>query len=163
METYDALFAPFKDKPVNVFEIGHSAGGALRLLDDYFTHPDTRIVGIDQSDNDWLVFYNNKPYETDRVKTYIQDVHTLDLAWFEKINFIPDIVVEDSNHQLSTQIFVVKNILPIIRPGGLLILEDILFPQERRKSFDELGIPFELVDLNPIKPTNDNALIIYRK
>lgn len=163
LPTYDLLFAPFKKLPVNIFEIGHSAGGALRLFDDYFTHSDTRIVGIDQSDNDWITMYDRKAYETKRVKTYLQDVHKLSISWFNRINFLPDIIIEDSNHQLSTQLFVVQHILPLVRPGGILIIEDVLYPQERRKEFEKLGIPFELIDLNPIKDTADNALIIYRK
>jgi hypothetical protein len=163
LPVYDQLFTPFKDKKCNIFEIGHSAGGALRLFDDYFTHPGTRIIGIDQSDNDWLTFYEGKQYETNRVKTYIQDVHELNGYWFEEINFIPDIVIDDSNHLLLTQLFIVNNILPIINDGGLLIIEDIIDPQEKKLKFNELGIPYELYDLNPIMYTRDNALIVYRK
>lgn len=163
LPVYDELFSKFKHEKCNILEIGHSAGGALRLFDDYFTHPDTRIIGIDQSDNDWLTMYNGILYETERVKTYLQDVHELTKKWFEDIDFIPDIIIEDSNHQLSTQLFVVKNFLDIINPGGILAIEDVLDPQERKLEFEKLGIPFEIYDLNPIMYTRDNAIIVYRK
>lgn len=163
LPVYDQLFAPFKDKKCNVFEIGHSAGGALRLFDDYFTHPETRIVGIDQSDNDWQTFYGGIPYQTKRVETYLQDIHLLNERWFKDLDFIPDIIVEDSNHLLSTQIWVVENLLPIINSGGILAIEDVLDPQERIFEFNKLGIPCELFDLNPIMYTRDNAIIVYRK
>jgi hypothetical protein len=162
LPVYDQLFTPFKDKKCNVFEIGYSAGGALRLFDDYFTHPETRIVGIDQSHNDWKIFYNEMPYETNRVETYLQDVHLLDSKWFEDLDFIPDIVIEDSNHQLSTQIWVVQNLFSIINPGGLLAIEDVLDPQERILEFNKVGT-CELFDLNPIMYTRDNAIIVFRK
>jgi spermidine synthase len=160
---YDELFSKFKHEKCNILEIGHSAGGALRLFDDYFTHPETRIIGIDESDNDWLTMYHGIPYETDRVKTHIQDVHKLTIKWFEDLDFIPDIIIEDSNHQLSTQLFVVQNLLDIINPGGILAIEDVLDPQERRLEFEKTGIPFEVYDLNPIMYTRDNAIIVYRK
>jgi len=160
---YDELLIPFKHKKCNIFEIGHSAGGALRLFDDYFTHPETRIIGIDISDTDWLELYGSKPYETNRVKTYIQDIHNIDLAWFDDIDFIPDIIIDDSDHLLSTQLFVVEKLLSIINIGGLLVIEDVLNPQERKLEFEKLGIPFELYDLNPIMYTRDNALIMYKK
>lgn len=163
LPVYDVLFAPFQDKKCNIFEIGHSAGGALRLFDDYFTHPETRIVGIDQSDNDWHIFYHGAAYRTPRVETYLKDANLLNLEWFNNISFIPDIVIEDSNHQLETQLYIVNTLLPIIRPGGMLIIEDILDPQERKHEFEKLGIPFELLDLNSILPTRDNALIVYKK
>lgn len=162
LPVYDKLFLPFKDKKCNILEIGHSAGGALRLFDNYFTHPETRIVGIDQSHNDWLTMYEGKAYETDRVKTLLQDVHELDKKWFDDLDFYPDIIIEDSNHLLSTQLFVVHRLLPLLPAGGLLVIEDVLDPQERKLEFEKLGIPFELFDLNPIMPTRDNALIVYR-
>jgi len=162
LPVYDKLFAPYKDKAINLFEVGHSAGGALRLFDDYFRHPDTRIIGIDQSDNDWITMYDRKPYDTERVETFLQDANLLDREWFNRRNFWPDIVIEDSNHQLDTQLYIVKTLLPIMRPGGLLIIEDVLDPVERVKEFEKLGIEFELFDLNHIKYTADNALIVYR-
>lgn len=163
LPSYDELFLKFKDKKCNILEIGHSAGGALRLFDDYFTHPETRIIGIDQSDNDWLTMYNSIPYSTQRVKTFIKDVHTLDEVWFNELGFVPDIIIEDSNHQLSTQLFVVETLLPLVSEGGLLVIEDVIDPQEQQSYFEKLNIPFELIDLNPIKYTRDNALIVYKK
>lgn len=163
LPVYDQLLKHFKNIKCNILEIGHSAGGALRLFDDYFTHPETKIIGIDESDNDWLTMYGGKPYSTNRVKTYIQDVHKLDENWFNEIGFYPDIIVEDSNHQLSTQLFVVKTLLPIISNGGILAIEDVLDPQERKLEFEKLDIPFELFDLNPIMYTRDNAIIVYKK
>jgi hypothetical protein len=162
LQTYDTLFESFQHKPVNIFEIGHSAGGSLRLFDDYFTHPDTKIIGIDQSDNDWLTMYKGAPYETNRVKTYLKDVHTLNEDWFRSINFIPDIVIEDSNHQLTTQVWVIRHILPIIRKDGILIVEDVIWEDERKEAIERLAIPFELIDLNHILYTRDNALLIFR-
>lgn len=163
LPVYDKLLRTFKDKRCNVLEIGHSAGGALRLFDDYFTHPETRIIGIDQSDNDWITMYDAKPYETGRVKTYLQDIHTIDKKWFDDLDFYPDIIIEDSNHLLSTQLFVVKTLLSLISDGGILVIEDVLDPQERKLDFEKLEIPFDLFDLNQIMPTRDNALIVYRK
>ena len=163
LPVYDELFAPFKHKKCNVFEIGHSAGGALRLFDDYFTHRGTRIIGIDESDNDWLSFYGGKPYDTKRVETYIQNIHTITEEWFKERDFIPDIIIEDSNHLLPTQIFVVQKLLPLINEGGLLAIEDVLDPQDKIIEFNKLGIPCELFDLNPIMYTRDNAIIVYRK
>jgi hypothetical protein len=167
LPVYDELFERFKHDRCNLLEIGHSAGGALRLFDDYFTHPRTRIVGIDQSDNDWLIMYSGKPYETDRVETYLYDVHNLTVNWFYELNFLPDIIIEDSNHQLQTQLFVVRELLPLINDNGLLIIEDVLDPQQRFPEFQKvqeatlISAACKLIDLNPIQNTRDNALIVF--
>ena len=34
---YDELFAPFKDKEINLLEVGVATGGSLKLWEKYFT------------------------------------------------------------------------------------------------------------------------------
>lgn len=160
---YDKLFAPLQHMPITILELGHSAGGALRLFDDYFTHPQAKIIGVDLTDNDWHTYYNGRPYETSRVKTILIDIHKIDGAWFEENDIHPDIIIDDSDHDLGTQLWIVNNLLQYVNEGGMLIIEDILDPHIRIKEFNKLEPVFELVDLNGMRYTRDNALIIYRK
>src|ERR1700722_18692475 len=44
LDKYERLFAPFRDAPITVLEIGVFDGGSLRLWEDYF--PRATIVGI---------------------------------------------------------------------------------------------------------------------
>jgi hypothetical protein len=45
---YDELFAPLRDEPLDILEIGTCHGGSLILWNDFFTC--ANIVGVDNSD-----------------------------------------------------------------------------------------------------------------
>src|SRR4051812_30233590 len=45
-EIYDRHFARFRNRPVNVLEIGVSQGGSLQMWKQYFG-PDAKIFGVD--------------------------------------------------------------------------------------------------------------------
>ncbi len=159
-EVYDELFKPFQEKECNFFECGVQSGGDLKLFDDYFTK--ARILGIDKE----AVYVDHAPRfnrYSDRVEVICFDAHNLDESFFTSHNFIPDIAIDDATHYLEDQLEFVKIMYPILNKGGLLIIEDVQLPQERKLEFEKLGIPFELIDMSDLRPMNDNALIIYRK
>lgn len=91
------------------------------------------------------------------------DLHDLDESFFTSKNFVVDIAIDDSTHYLEDQLLFVKIMYPIISKGGLLIVEDILCPQEKKIEFEKLDIPFELIDMSHLMNSSDNALIIYKK
>lgn len=143
---YDEIFAKYKDKEIRVLEIGVSSGGSLKLFEDYFMN--AQIVGIDR---------HACEYSSDRVTTFKGDFKDFDYSDF-------DIVIDDCSHYLVDQLWVVKNVLPKINKGGMLVIEDIMNPKLVVNHFDDMGIEFELIDLNNETPElDDNALIIYRK
>lgn len=159
-EIYDEMFREFQDKPCNFFEAGVQSGGDLKLFDDYFTQ--ARIIGIDN--NEVLVKYAPASnHYSPRVEVLLFDVRELTAQFFIDRNFMPDIAIDDCTHYLADQLHFVKTLYPIIKPGGLLIVEDIM-ERELMAELDKLGWPYEFLDMKNLRPDKeDNALIIYRK
>jgi hypothetical protein len=154
---YDLLFAPYKNKKINIFEVGYLDGGSLKLWEDYF--PNAQIRGIDITDE-----YRQKTgvkFTTDRVRVEILDSMKLSKKFFR--DFSPDIVIDDGCHISDYQIHVVKTVYPLLRDGGLLIIEDFGSPEQLLPLFREIGYPFDVVDLRSLNGRHDNMLLIYHK
>ena len=153
---YDLLFAPFQHKPVGVFEVGTNTGGSANLWDDYFSHPDTRIRSIDILD----VPQSHRDY-TSRLRLDIVDINKLTPDYFA--DFPVDIAIDDGSHTVDDQIAFVKLMYPIVREGGILIVEDISAVDKLRNEVKKLGYPFFIVDFNPIDNWYDSVLFIFMK
>jgi len=151
---YDPLFKPFQDKPVGVFEVGTNTGGSTKLWDDYFTHPGSRIRSIDIID----VPESHRHYSK-RVRLDIADINTLMPEYFD--DFPVDIAIDDGSHILSEQVAFVKLLYPIVRKGGMLIIEDVNTIDKTTEAMKELGYPFYIVDLNHIDNWWDSVLFIF--
>ncbi len=148
LAVYDELFAPYKNKPIIVVEIGIASGGSLCLLQDYFIN--ANIIGIDRYPcvNDYL---GNR-------------VRNLQMDFKEFYYGGVDIVIDDASHHLRDQLWVVENVLPLINKGGMLVIEDVMSPQYIMNHFEALGKEFELIDMNDQRPDmQDNVLLIYKK
>jgi hypothetical protein len=154
---YDLLFKPYKYLPINIFEIGYLDGGSVRLWEDYF--PNAQIRAIDITDH-WRRTNGVDP-RTDRVKLELRDSMTLTSDYFK--DFLPDIVIDDGCHISTYQTHVVKVVYPILRAGGLLIIEDFGSPEKLLGEFTKLGYPFDVMDLRCLNGFHDNMLLIYHK
>ena len=113
---YEDLFSLYKNKTIKLLEIGTDGGGDLILWNYYF--PNGSIYGVDNVDrtNGSLSGYK-------RIKTYIEDAYTQ-----EFVNKLPmlDLVIDDGPHTIESHIMVIKLCLPIMKPGGsILVIEDI--------------------------------------
>ena len=147
---YDDLFLKFKDDKINFFEVGYCHGGSCQLWQDYFTKANIRIVDIEGT-----------PFVSDRVQFEMQDSNTLTPDYFKE--FAPDIALHDGAHYLTDQLYFIKIVYPELKTGGLLIVEDVQDIDNQRAEFIKLGIPFEIIDLRPVKNRYDDVLLIYRK
>lgn len=159
-EVYDELFRPFQDRECNFFECGIQSGGDLKLFDDYFSR--ARIMGIDIEEAYIKAAPKNNKY-SNRVRVIKQDMRKIDVNFFKHYNFIPDIAMDDGTHYLEDQLLFVQIMYPIVKPGGLLIVEDVIDIENREREFEKLGYQFDVINMNNLRPLNDNVLIIYRK
>ena len=96
-EIYDRHFRKFKDKEINILEIGVSHGGSLQMWRDYFGGK-TNIYGIDVNpkckkleDKDTKIFIGS---QSDR--NFLREIK-------EKIPKI-DILIDDGGHTMTQQI-----------------------------------------------------------
>jgi len=152
---YDTLFLPFKNKEINLLEIGVKYGGSCKLWEDYF--PYAKIRGID------ITLENVSVKLSDRVALEIMNYQNLTADYF--IDFPPDIIIDDGSHRWDDQIHLINVSYLSLRPGGLIIIEDIYHVEQKKLKFDELGLPYEIIDLrNTFKrKTDDDVLLIFRK
>lgn len=151
---YDRLFTPYRDREINIFEVGYQYGGSCELWGKYF--PKAKIKAIDNE-----IACSELPILSDRITLDIIDVKNITSDYFK--DFQPDIAIDDGSHILDEQIHFIKTVYPVLKNGGLMILEDIQDIDEQTISFRSLGIHFEIIDLRNINGRYDDVLIIYRK
>lgn len=115
-EAYDDLFKKFDRKaPLNILEVGTQRGATLLAWKEYF--PNANVYGVD------IVDVVPKKYRKNTVTRIISDIKKVDT----NIEF--DIIIDDGSHYLADMIYVVAQFLVPMRDGGVMILEDVRFPQ----------------------------------
>lgn len=112
---YEENFLKFRDRNIDLLEIGVQFGGSLYLWNDYFQQGN--IYGVDVVDltDETINMYS-------RIKRFIHD------AYDEKFSeTLPDfdIIIDDGPHTLESFIKCLDLYLPKLKNGGLLIIEDI--------------------------------------
>jgi predicted O-methyltransferase YrrM len=125
---YDALFRKRKHEEMNIAELGVLEGGSLRMWQEYFTN--ATIHGFDVDLN--LINRFKENYNNDRITLFPIDVTNTEsiIDTFRQSNTMYDMIIEDTTHQFEDQIRVIENIYSYLKPGGILIIEDIF------KSYD---------------------------
>jgi predicted O-methyltransferase YrrM len=128
---YDGLFKNKKDEKLEIAELGILDGASLRMWQEYFKN--SNIYGFEY--NDKLINSFKQLYDNDRILLTNMDVTNKDsiLRAFGDFNIMYDIIIEDTTHQFEDQIRVIENCYQYLKPGGILIVEDIF------KSYNENG------------------------
>lgn len=119
---YDKLFSQYKEKNVNFLEIGLNFGGNVALICDYFSQ--VHVDGIDIA--------NTVKYE---ISPKLQTHFTFHHGSFDEPSIVTklsnkkfDIILEDGSHQLAHQLKSIELYLPLLKPDGMMIIEDIQSP-----------------------------------
>jgi beta-1,4-mannosyl-glycoprotein beta-1,4-N-acetylglucosaminyltransferase len=116
-EIYAPHFEKFKNKKINILEIGIYLGSSLKMLEEYF--PNASIHSIDIRDE--LI---NKNFG-DRIKTYKCsqiDLHKFD-SIFKDIKF--DIIIDDGSHQTLHQLISLGHMFKYLNKNGIYVCEDL--------------------------------------
>lgn len=119
------LFSPYKNRPVQFAEIGVAAGCSALLWELYFTHTDAKIHMFD-SDMNFLE--NGRQLVEDRFNFSQMDVSVdgdVVRALAASHTGEYDIIIDDSSHNHGHQIRIIKEAFPLLKQGGILIVEDI--------------------------------------
>ena len=128
MGIYDFLFSSLRNKKIKFGEIGVHYNHSIRGWKEYF--PKAEIHGfewmqefIDSAKNENLknVYYHwTNVYQKEEINKSFEQANG------NKEKF--DIIIEDSCHFLSTQLNVAETVHKYLKPGGILVIEDI-YPQ----------------------------------
>lgn len=115
---YERLFSGLKHEKITLLEIGVYYGGSMRWLREYFTHPETKIIGIDHQpcltpqDSDNFIFYLCDQNDSNKLHE-IGSEH----GWF-------DIIIDDGSHHAKETLNCFNNLWKFVRPGGWYLIED---------------------------------------
>jgi predicted O-methyltransferase YrrM len=136
---YTMLFSSLKNRPVNFAEIGVATGNSTLLWDFYFKHPETRIHMFD-SDQNFLdhargLVGNSSSF----AKMDVSVDGDVSRALKESHKGEYDVILDDSSHEHGHQIRIIKEAFPLLKQGGLLIVEDIFRSTAEEEYTRELG------------------------
>ena len=139
---YENLFKNNKNDNLNIAELGILDGASLLMWKEYFTN--SHIYGFEYNDkliNNFKENFNNNIITLTNI-----DVSNKDsiINSFSKLNILYDIIIDDTTHQFEDQIRVIENTYQYLKPGGILIIEDIF------KSYNENDY------INRLSPIIDN-------
>jgi cephalosporin hydroxylase len=116
---YDKLFSPRKETTRKVLEIGVWQGGSILLWRDFFI--DAHVYGVDIQSCEALD-------GQDRIVQHVADAYSTNYVdQYKKESF--DIIIDDGPHTFESMVFFIQYYLPLVRSGGVLVLEDIINPK----------------------------------
>jgi predicted O-methyltransferase YrrM len=129
---YSLFLSQYRFQPVRFVEIGIAGGNSILLWRTYFTHKDTHIFGFDRDKN---FIQNVLNFQLPGVSLGEMDVYE-ELSIRNGLQATGgnlDVILDDSSHGLVDQIRIIKQAIPFLKPGGVIIIEDIFrdTPEER--------------------------------
>lgn len=117
-EIYDRHLRHFRDRKINILEIGISHGGSLQMWEYYFKG-NAIIYAVD-------INPECKKLESENVKIFIGSQE--DEAFLQNLKkSIPeiDVLIDDGGHTMKQQINTFKNLYSHVSENGVYICEDL--------------------------------------
>lgn len=154
---YDQLFNEYRNKPIQLLEIGVMSGASLLGWADYFTHPDTVITGIDITFEHMNVVLTDK-----RINFLIKDGTKKDDVVSGKFNFI----IDDGSHRCVDQLSSFVLYKDSLVHGGLYIIEDVQtieFAELLCEFGRNIGFDAFAHDLRDVKNRQDDLLVVLKR
>ena len=125
---YGPWLAPLRHRPIRVLEIGVRGGTSMRLWNDYFTHPDARIVGMGIPPPAGVPFgaMGVPIVGMPRVSvSYGSQANASFLQAFIAASEPFDVIIDDASHVPQHGLFTLTRLFGrALVPGGRYILED---------------------------------------
>jgi hypothetical protein len=120
---YQKEFADLRLQPIKLLEIGVRGGASIKLWSEFFTHPNSKVIGADINDVNSI----NGPkdsYVLNKNSSFIcGDAYTNSFS--KQFNYLFDIIIDDGPHSLTSQIEFIKLYLEKLNTDGVAVIEDI--------------------------------------
>ena len=162
----------YEQETFDVLEIGVNGGGSIKLWQDYIDEnvlgshakdPTPQIDGLELLENDKLhelnkidninIRMNIDAYVDDTVKSFGDKKY--------------DIIIDDGSHQPHHQIFAINKYFPLLKPQGVMVVEDVQSPQALAAIMQYVELPSSarvvIYDLRHIKNRYDDIMIVIYK
>jgi len=133
---YDGLFKNKKMENLKIAELGILDGGSLLMWKDYFINAE--LYGFEYNTD--LINSFKQKFDNNRIRLFNIDVTNKDsiVKEFSELNLLYDIIIEDTTHQFEDQIRVIENTYQYLKPGGVIIIEDIFKSYNENDYIDRL-------------------------
>jgi len=151
---YETVFVNFKERNLNILEIGSFYGNAAAAL--YFYFDNANIFSADINPDMFK-------YKSNRITNFYVDSSSRnslknDLI-SKKNNF--DIIIEDASHMLKDQIISLFMLFPLVNSGGYFIVEELDFPETREDMrIDQAKPDLKQILQNILKNIDFNSIYI---
>jgi cephalosporin hydroxylase len=123
IDFYEGLFLPYKNKPINILEVGVQRGASLMLWQDYFPNA-KNIIGVDVDTSQVLEKYRGTYEKITLIEGDSTSADLLEAQLIKENEF--DIIVEDGDHFFRTQMNTFDNLYQKLKVGGVYVVEDVL-------------------------------------
>ena len=120
---YQMLFSQYKHKILNFAEIGIEAGASLLTWNNFFSDK-CNIFAFEYDKNKINNCSNLKLNNITFVHTDVNNIEYLN-STFNDTKSLFDIIIDDSSHLISHQNNIIRTVYKYLKPGGILIIEDI--------------------------------------
>ncbi len=162
LDSYDRILGPYKNKHVDLLEIGNNGGESIKLWDDYFDS--CEITGIEVLDIPQLHELNKR----DNINIH-QNTDAYSQETFQKFQDKKfDIIIDDGSHLPQHQVFALKYWFTLLKDDGVIIIEDIQninFAQSIIDHSEQIHVKLyaEIIDLRNNKGRFDDIMIVVRR
>ena len=116
---YERFFGLKRNVPLKILEIGVANGESILTWSDYFTHPKTKIFGID-------IILKPLVFDDKRIRLIEADQDNLDqMESIGKEHGPFDLILDDASHLCGSQIECFRRMIDYVVRGGVYVIEDI--------------------------------------
>ena len=133
---YDGLFKNRREEHLKIAELGILDGASLLMWNEYFKNAE--IYGFEYN-NDLINNFKQK-FNNEQITLANLNVTNKEsiVNAFRNLNVLYDIIIDDTTHQFEDQIRVIENTYLYLKPGGMLIIEDIFKSYNENDYIDRL-------------------------
>ena len=120
---YNSVFHSKRKAPLEIAELGILEGSSLLMWREYFTR--AHIDGFDYDER--LLQQFRERHDQTRIDLFPINVKIPGNVrqTFAEREKTYDLIIEDTTHEMEDQIRVVQEVWPYLKPGGMLVVEDI--------------------------------------
>ena len=158
IDFYETEFAPYRNRPIRLLEVGVQGGISVLLWKNYFTQGDITGVDIDFSTLQSKVA--DEARNSSQIHLVKADAATPSLL--TQLTGKYDIIIDDGSHHFSHQIATFAILKDMLADGGTYIIEDIQSELES-KWLNRLIPNSEIIDLRHVKGRYDDLVLRYRR
>jgi hypothetical protein len=120
LDTYQRLFAPLRDRPLRMLEIGVQNGGSLELWSRFFANAQ-KLVGCDINPDCARLHYDDPRVELVVGDANMDEVHDRIRSLVPEL----DLVIDDGSHLSGDIVRSFGRYFPMLGDDGLYVAEDL--------------------------------------